>query len=150
MIPPLTVKYNSIECSVQLIQLEYYEFNPAVTLILSIEQFVDDGALFWGIKYSNDVLLQAGEMGSVQSDILMQKITGKFTFNNGWGFPHRVYFNGDECMLPPPNVYPWLPRTTTTQRLLSGPAFIATILIGALFFIYFYWACTMQRQKPSF
>lgn len=69
------------------------------------------------MKYFNDLLMEAGPKGNIQSEVLLQK-DKKFTFKQGWAFPHKVYFNGDECMLPHPDTYPFLPN--------SSPATIAT------------------------
>lgn len=71
----------------------------------------DDTGLFYGTKYYNDVLMQAGPLGNVQSEVLLQKDLNTFTFKQGWAFPRKVYFNGDECMLPPPDTYPFLPNS---------------------------------------
>ncbi|KAK8668614.1 hypothetical protein V6N13_106064 [Hibiscus sabdariffa] len=70
----------------------------------------DDTGMFWGIKFYNDVLLQEGDSGNVQSEILLHKDSKIFTFREGWGFPRRILFNGDECVMPPPDQYPRLPN----------------------------------------
>lgn len=62
------------------------------------------------MKYYNDLLMEAGPLGNVQSEVLLQKDANTFTFRQGWAFPRKVYFNGDECMLPPPDSYPYLPN----------------------------------------
>lgn len=96
---------------------------------------IDDTAMLWGIKFYNDLLMQAGPLGNVQSELLFRKDTSKFTFEKGWAFPHRIYFNGDNCVMPPPDSYPWLPNfsprpnfslLTTTLTLLSALAFLYT------------------------
>lgn len=66
--------------------------------------------MFYGMKYYNDLLMEAGPLGNVQSEVLLQKDANTFTFRQGWAFPRKVYFNGDECMLPPPDSYPYLPN----------------------------------------
>eukprot|EP00252_Welwitschia_mirabilis_P006430 TRINITY_DN17318_c0_g1_i1.p1 TRINITY_DN17318_c0_g1~~TRINITY_DN17318_c0_g1_i1.p1 ORF type:complete len:421 (-),score=27.27 TRINITY_DN17318_c0_g1_i1:30-1112(-) len=76
----------------------------------------NDTAMFWGIKYYNDMLMEAGSMGNVQSEILMQK-DKSFSFKNGWAFPSVVYFNGDNCAMPPPDQYPQLPNQASPARL---------------------------------
>ncbi|XP_024520797.1 COBRA-like protein 1 [Selaginella moellendorffii] len=86
---------------------------------------INDTAMFWGIKFYNDMLMQAGEMGNVQSEVLLQK-GDAFTFSKGWAFPHRVLFNGDECVLPDPDLYPWLP--SASSQLRSGLVLITTLL----------------------
>ncbi|KAI4329671.1 hypothetical protein MLD38_028032 [Melastoma candidum] len=70
----------------------------------------NDSALLWGVKNYNDLLIQAGLLGNVQSELLFHKNTSSFTLEKGWAFPRRVYFNGDDCIMPPPNAYPMLPN----------------------------------------
>jgi len=88
--------------------------------------------MFYGLKYYNDLLMEAGPKGNVQSEVLMKKDKNTFTLKQGWAFPRRVYFNGDECMLPPPDSYPMLPnsahKTPTTITLM------ATYVVFTLFF----------------
>ncbi|KAG9443289.1 hypothetical protein H6P81_014629 [Aristolochia fimbriata] len=76
----------------------------------------NDTGMFWGIKYYNDMLLQAGKLGNVQTEILLKKDPGLFTFNEGWAFPRRISFNGDECVMPPPDDFPRLPNGSPPQR----------------------------------
>ena len=79
--------------------------------------------MFYGMKYFNDLLMEAGPTGNVQSELLLQKDKDAFTFKQGWAFPRKVYFNGDECMLPPPDTYPFLPNSAPAS-LLNFPAFM--------------------------
>ncbi|XP_015089119.1 COBRA-like protein 6 [Solanum pennellii] len=71
---------------------------------------INDTGMFYGIKYYNDMLLQAGRSGVVQSELLLHKDAGIFTFNEGWMFPRKISFNGYECVLPSPDKYPMLPN----------------------------------------
>ncbi|KAH7387028.1 hypothetical protein KP509_16G001100 [Ceratopteris richardii] len=71
---------------------------------------INNTGMFWGIKYFNDLLYQAGPFGNVQSEMLFEKDAATFSFGEGWAFPHKVYFNGDNCVMPPPNAYPSLPN----------------------------------------
>uniref|UniRef100_A0A0D3GTA0 COBRA-like protein n=1 Tax=Oryza barthii TaxID=65489 RepID=A0A0D3GTA0_9ORYZ len=71
---------------------------------------INDTAMFYGLKYFNDQLMEAGPHGNVQSEVLMRKDARTFTFRQGWAFPRKVYFNGDECQMPPPDSYPYLPN----------------------------------------
>nr|CAD1832338.1 unnamed protein product [Ananas comosus var. bracteatus] len=71
---------------------------------------INDTGMFYGMKYYNDLLMEAGPLGNVQSEVLLQKDANTFTFRQGWAFPRKVYFNGDECMMPPPDSYPYLPN----------------------------------------
>lgn len=67
--------------------------------------------MFWGIPYYNEMLLQSGPSGNVQTEMLLHKDLGTFTFREGWTFPRRISFNGDECVMPPPDEYPRLPNS---------------------------------------
>ncbi|RWV97709.1 hypothetical protein GW17_00039485 [Ensete ventricosum] len=80
-------------------------------------QALNDTAMLWGVKNYNDVLVKAGPYGNVQSELLFRKDSSTFTFGKGWAFPRRVYFNGDSCVMPPPESYPWLPDAAS--RLTS-------------------------------
>ena len=80
------------------------------------------------MKYYNDLLMEAGPHGNVQSEVLLQKDKNTFTFKQGWAFPQKVYFNGDECMLPPPDTYPFLPNLAPPNHL-SIPTLIFVLLI---------------------
>lgn len=73
----------------------------------------EDVALFWGKALYNTVLLQADEyeLGSVTTDILLQKDAHSFTLRNGWAFPRRIYFNGENCQMPLPDSFPMLPNS---------------------------------------
>ncbi|CAH9125594.1 unnamed protein product [Cuscuta epithymum] len=72
---------------------------------------INDTGMFYGIKYYNDMLLQAGESGNVQTELLLNKDPAMFTFKEGWAFPRKVSFNGEECVLPQPDDYPQLPNS---------------------------------------
>ncbi|PWA90779.1 COBRA-like protein 5 [Artemisia annua] len=63
---------------------------------------INDTAMFYGMKFYNDLLMEARPFGNVKSKVLMQKDKNTFTFKQRWAFPRKVYFNGEECMLPPP------------------------------------------------
>ncbi|CAA7393403.1 unnamed protein product [Spirodela intermedia] len=63
---------------------------------------INDTAMLWGVKFYNDLLMQAGPLGNVQSELLLRKDASTFTFGKGWAFPRRVYFNGDNCVMPHP------------------------------------------------
>ncbi|KAL8535650.1 hypothetical protein ACS0TY_011323 [Phlomoides rotata] len=64
--------------------------------------------MFYGMKFFNDQLMEAGQFGNVQSEVLLSKDKNTFTFKEGWAFPWKFYFNGEECMLPSPDYYPFL------------------------------------------
>ncbi|CAA7022763.1 unnamed protein product [Microthlaspi erraticum] len=76
---------------------------------------INDTGMFWGVKFYNDVLLQAGDYGNVQTELLLKKDIEKFTFREGWAFPRRILFNGDECVMPSPDDYPRLPSASSSS-----------------------------------
>lgn len=92
----------------------------------------DDTAMLWGVKFYNDLLTQAGPLGNVQSELLFRKDKSTFTFDKGWAFPRRIYFNGDNCVMPPPDAYPWLPNAGT-RPIVSLLWSILTILAASVF-----------------
>ncbi|XP_010032552.2 protein COBRA [Eucalyptus grandis] len=73
---------------------------------------INDTAMLYGIKFYNDLLMQDGPSGNVQSELLFRKDASTFTFDKGWAFPRRIYFNGDNCVMPPPDAYPSLPNAS--------------------------------------
>ncbi|KAJ7292340.1 hypothetical protein O6H91_Y283400 [Diphasiastrum complanatum] len=87
---------------------------------VSSYNLINDTGMFWGIKFYNDMLLTAGPNGYVQSEVLFKKDPTMFSFKQGWAFPHRVYFNGDDCVLPPPDAYPWMPNKGTARNAMSA------------------------------
>lgn len=88
--------------------------------------------MFYGMKFFNDLLMEAGPSGNVQSEVLLQKNKETFTFNQGWAFPRRVYFNGEECMMPPPDTYPYLPNSSPMNTLNFQALFTSFLLLLAL------------------
>lgn len=92
----------------------------------------DDTAILWGIKFYNDLLMQAGPLGNVQSEILLRK-DASFTFEKGWAFPRRVYFNGDNCVMPAPDAYPWLPNASSRKHISLLTLMIITFLSALTF-----------------
>ncbi|PON50156.1 COBRA-like protein [Parasponia andersonii] len=92
-------------------------------------QSINDTGMFYGMKFYNDYLMEAGPYGNVQSELLMQKDKSTFTLRQGWGFPRRVYFNGDECMLPPPDQYPFLPNSARLYTFGTSKVTVYALLI---------------------
>ncbi|KAH6780126.1 hypothetical protein C2S52_011363 [Perilla frutescens var. hirtella] len=97
----------------------------------------EDVALFWGKAFYNTELLQSDEyeVGSVTTDILMQKDAHSFTLSNGWGLPRIVYFNGENCQMPLPDTFPMLPN--------GGPAWTPCPRGMILLLTLLYLTCTM-------
>jgi hypothetical protein len=89
---------------------------------------VNDTAMFFGVQYYNQELLVAGPEGNVQSEMLFAK-DSQFTWDNGWGFPTRIYFNGDDCVLPDPQDYPQLPSSGHKARIGLASAFSLLLAI---------------------
>ncbi|KAJ7978767.1 COBRA-like protein [Quillaja saponaria] len=82
-------------------QVFSFDYKPLVPY-----QSINDTGMFYGMKFYNDLLMEAGQFGNVQSEVLLRKDKNTFSFKQGWAFPRKVYFNGDECMLPPPGYIP--------------------------------------------
>lgn len=91
----------------------------------------DDTGMFYGLKFYNDLLMEDGPNGNVQSEMLLEKDMNTFTWDNGWAFPRKVYFNGDECVMPPPDSYPMPPNSANANPIASSTlsAFVLLILL---------------------
>ncbi|GJN40920.1 hypothetical protein PR202_gn00233 [Eleusine coracana subsp. coracana] len=76
----------------------------------------------------------AGPDGNVQSELLFRKDPLTFTLQKGWAFPRWIYFNGDNCVMPPPNAYPWLPNNSSILKASSLIHSIAMLTMVLLFF----------------
>lgn len=128
------IPYDSIsECQENLHFLSWWDCNEKwYWFNMSVSSYADDTAMFYGMKYYNDKLMEAGPLGNVQSEVLLQKDQNTFTFKQGWAFPRKVYFNGDECVLPPPDTYPFLPNSA------HGSPLSFSMLISTLLFIFIY------------
>ena len=83
--------------------------------------------MFYGIEYYNDVLMASGTNGHVQTELILKKDKKAFTLDQGWAFPMKVYFNGDECMMPLPDSYPSLPNSAYRNPISSVT--LATLLL---------------------
>uniref|UniRef100_A0A0A9GSE1 COBRA C-terminal domain-containing protein n=1 Tax=Arundo donax TaxID=35708 RepID=A0A0A9GSE1_ARUDO len=75
--------------------------------------------MLWGIKYYNDLLTVAGPDGNVQSEFLFRKDPSTFMFEKGWAFPRRIYFNGDNCVMPPPDAYRAVLKTSYLVQFIA-------------------------------
>jgi hypothetical protein len=78
----------------------------------------DEVALLWGIENYNTELLNADgdQLGSVTTEILLDKDADTFTLSNGWAFPRRIYFNGENCEMALPDTFPMLPNGSSSLR----------------------------------
>lgn len=90
--------------------------------------------MFWGVQYYNDMLLSYGDNGNVQTEVLLQKNPGEFTFNGGWTFPRKISFNGDECVMPSPDDYPQLPNNAHIATISPLILFFSTLLLFLILF----------------
>ncbi|KAL6651128.1 hypothetical protein ACP70R_010053 [Stipagrostis hirtigluma subsp. patula] len=97
-----------------LTQLFSFNYQPLI-----VYGPTNDTGMFWGIRYYNEMLLQDG---NVQTEMILEKDPSDFTFSGGWAFPRRVYFDGHECVMPPPDKYPSLPggAVATRPSLVAG------------------------------
>ncbi|KAJ4900872.1 COBRA-like protein 2 [Raphanus sativus] len=107
----LVVQHPNFDNITQLFSFNYKPLSPYAG--------INDTAMLWGIKFYNDFLSQAGPVGNVQSELLFRKDPSSFTFEKGWAFPRRIYFNGDNCVMPPPDSYPWLPNAASNLATSS-------------------------------
>ncbi|XP_061953400.1 COBRA-like protein 4 [Populus nigra] len=108
-------------------QVFSFDYKPLVPY-----ESINDTGMFYGMKFYNDLLMEAGPFGNVQSEVLLQKDKNTFSLKQGWAFPRKVYFNGDECMLPPPDTYPYLPNSAYANptSILSMAASLLLILLS--------------------
>ncbi|KAL0343775.1 UNVERIFIED_CONTAM: COBRA-like protein 4 [Sesamum angustifolium] len=93
---------------------------------------INDTGMFYGMKFYNDLLMEAGPFGNVQSEVLLQKDQNTFTLKQGWAFPWKVYFNGEECMLPPPDAYPFMPNSAHLSRAFISVSMFSTVVLSLI------------------
>ncbi|GLT42730.1 hypothetical protein SLA2020_167160 [Shorea laevis] len=121
----LVVSHPNLQSVIQVFSFNYK----------SLDQYAsfNDTGMFWGIHFYNDMLLQQGDQGNVQSEILLHKDPGLFTFREGWAFPRRIYFNGDDCVMPPPDQYPRLPNVGTIDKSSHSVIVLSFLLLLVMF-----------------
>lgn len=124
----LVVQHPNFENLTQSFSFNYLPLTPYAS--------INDTAMLWGIKFYNDLLMQAGPSGNVQSELIFQKDKSTFTFEKGWAFPRRIYFNGDNCVMPPPDLYPYLPNASI--RTVIPLLHLLTILLVSLVLVLHY------------
>lgn len=120
----IVVQHPNFDNLTQLFSFNYKPLNPY--------QAINDTAMLWGVKFYNDFLSTAGPLGNVQSELLFRKDASTFTFEKGWAFPRRIYFNGDNCVMPPPDSYPFLPNTSP-RKDFSLLTLLLTLLLSLTF-----------------
>ncbi|XP_022639362.1 protein COBRA [Vigna radiata var. radiata] len=118
----LVVQHPNFDNVTQVFSFNYKPITPYVGL--------NDTGMLWGVKFYNDLLTSAGPLGNVQSELLFRKDKSTFTFDKGWAFPRRIYFNGDNCVMPPPDAYPWLPNASS--RLVFS---LLSTVFGTLYYV---------------
>ncbi|KAM0977380.1 hypothetical protein ACFX13_020499 [Malus domestica] len=123
----LVVQHPSLQSLTRLFSFNYHPLNQYGT--------INDTGMFWGIKYYNDLLLTRGKNGVVQTEMLLHKDAGTFTFREGWTFPRKISFNGDECVMAPPDEYPRLPNAapSATASKRSIVVFVSLLILAAVF-----------------
>ncbi|XP_042418645.1 COBRA-like protein 1 [Zingiber officinale] len=122
----LVIQHPNLDNLTQLFSFNYKALTPYGG--------INDTAMFWGVKYYNDLLMEAGPYGNAQSELLIKKDPSTFTFDKGWAFPRRIYFNGDNCVMPPPDSYPWLPNASShmmNSMMMTILAVLSWLLIIA-------------------
>lgn len=121
----LVVQHPNLDNLTKIFSFNYKSLMPYAS--------INDTAMLWGVKFYNDLLTQAGPLGNVQSEFLFRKDKETFTFDKGWAFPRRIYFNGDNCVMPPPDAYPWLPNASS--RPLPSVSLIIPLLALFVFLL---------------
>ncbi|XP_022715928.1 COBRA-like protein 4 [Durio zibethinus] len=109
-------------------QVFSFDYKPLIPY-----QSLNDTGMFYGLKFYNDVLMEAGPDGNVQSELILQKGMNTFTFKQGWAFPRKIYFNGDECKMPAPDEYPYLPNSAKSNLISSFTMATFMILVLLVF-----------------
>ncbi|KAK6128160.1 hypothetical protein DH2020_038090 [Rehmannia glutinosa] len=109
-------------------QVFSFDYKPLVPY-----QSINDTGMFYGMKFYNDLLMEAGPFGNVQTEILLKKDKDTFSLRQGWAFPRKIYFNGDECKLPSPDAYPILPNYSHKNLIsfsrIAGLMFLLVVLV---------------------
>ncbi|KAI4343991.1 hypothetical protein L6164_011269 [Bauhinia variegata] len=80
---------------------------------LNLSEGLNNTGILWGVKFYNDLLSQAGPFGNVESELIFRKDNSTLTYDKGWAFPRRINFNGDNCVMPPPDSYPCIPNASS-------------------------------------
>lgn len=65
---------------------------------------------FMGESHIIHILMQAGPKGNRHSDLTLEKDGKTIALKN----PQRAYFNGNLCVMPSPESYPFLPNSAGT------------------------------------
>lgn len=117
-----------VESSYCLLRVNSFYLQNINTYFYTLLFQTDDTAMLWGVKFYNDFLSTAGPLGNVQSELLFRKDASTFTFEKGWAFPRRIYFNGDNCVMPPPDSYPFC-QIPVPKRLLFAYSIVDLVVV---------------------
>lgn len=79
------------------------------------------------------MLLRSGPQGNVQTEILLRKDPKMFTFREGWAFPSKINFNGQECVMPQADDYPRLPNRSLPNASAAPYVLLLFTLINLFF-----------------
>ncbi|KAJ9540638.1 hypothetical protein OSB04_027144 [Centaurea solstitialis] len=137
----LVVQHPNFDNLTQIFSFNYKPLTPYSS--------INDTAMLWGVKFYNDFLNQAGPLGNVQSELLFRKDKSTFTFEKGWAFPRRIYFNGDNCVMPPPDAYPYLPNASSRLSLSLLALLASLVLFFVLLSIPFWWNYESRKLKKQ-
>ncbi|KAA8542567.1 hypothetical protein F0562_023719 [Nyssa sinensis] len=119
----LVVQHPNLNNVTRVFSFDYKPMDPY--------QSINDTGMFYGMKFYNELLMEAGPQGNVQSEVLLKKNKETFSLKQGWAFPRKVYFNGDECMLPPPDAYPIL-KNSAPANPIAFLTLTASVTVGLM------------------
>ncbi|KAK8972218.1 hypothetical protein V6N11_024303 [Hibiscus sabdariffa] len=108
--------------------------------------FADDNGVLYGLKDGSELLMGARNGGNVHSEMILGKDEKEFRLDGGWGFPRKAYFNGDECLMPSPDSYPFLPKLSS---IIQPSLFVAALLFILLVFSSFWCGYKIKTQKTK-
>ncbi|KAK4733616.1 hypothetical protein R3W88_007877 [Solanum pinnatisectum] len=122
----LIVQHSNLDNITQVFNINYKSLTP-------YGDQINDTAMLWGVKSSNDLLVQPGPSGTVQFELLLRKGTSNLTLDKGWAFPRRVYFDGDDCIMPPSDADPHMPNAASHWKV-SFLKLVVTLMFSMTFF----------------
>ncbi|CAN4089781.1 unnamed protein product [Withania somnifera] len=137
----LVVQHPNLDNITQLFDINYKSLIPYGG--------INDTAMLWGVKFSNDLLKQPGPSGNVEFELLLSKDTSNFTLDKGWAFflteftsmayPHLP---DDVSVMPPPDADPHLPNSVSQQKFSLLKLVVTLIPSMAFFYAYTYKSIT--------
>ncbi|CAH8362043.1 unnamed protein product [Eruca vesicaria subsp. sativa] len=97
----MVAQHPNLDNITQIFSFNYKSLTPYAGL--------NDTAVLWGVKFRKD--------------------QETFTFEKGRAFPWRIYFNGDNCVMPPPDTYPFLPNGGFRQQFSVFSFVLFSVLV---------------------